>query len=78
MSILQLLTANYAALAQLYPQRDALFSEGNTSIYANLLAIKTSNKSNPKFINLIKAIHSPEVKAAADRIFHSTAVPAWK
>ncbi|MEN9916783.1 MAG: D-methionine transport system substrate-binding protein [Pseudomonadota bacterium] len=75
---LAVINANYAALAQLYPQRDALFSEGKNSIYANLLVVKTTDKNNPKFINLIKAIHSPEVIAAADRIFHGTAVPAWK
>lgn len=74
---LAVINANYAALAQLYPQRDALFSEGKNSIYANLLVVKTRNKNDPKFINLIKAIHSPEVIAAADRIFHGTAVPAW-
>ncbi len=75
---LAVINANYAALAQLYPQQDAIFSEGKNSIYANLLVVKSADKNNPKFINLIKAIHSPEVVAAADRIFHGTAVPAWK
>lgn len=75
---LAVINANYAALAQLYPQRDALFSEGKTSIYANLLVVRSNDKNNPKFINLIKAIHSTEVVAAADRIFHGTAIPAWK
>lgn len=75
---LAVINANYAALAQLYPQQDAIVSEGRNSIYANLLVVKSTDKNNPKFINLIKAIHSPEVVAAADRIFHGTAVPAWK
>lgn len=74
---LAVINANYAALAQLCPQRDALFSEGKNSMYANLLVVKASDKNNPKFINLIKAIHSPEVVAAANHLFHGTAIPAW-
>ncbi|HEY2566146.1 MAG TPA: MetQ/NlpA family ABC transporter substrate-binding protein [Candidatus Aquirickettsiella sp.] len=75
---LAVINANYAALAHLYPQQNALFSESKTSPYANLLVVKLSDKNNPKFINLIKAIHSPEVLAAAARLFHDTAIPAWK
>lgn len=75
---LAVINANYAALAHLYPQQNALFSEGRHSTYANLLVIKASAKNNPKFINLIKAIHSPEVLAAADKLFHGSAIPAWK
>lgn len=74
---LAVINANYAALAHLYPQ-NALFSEGRNSIYANLLVVNASDKNNPKFINLIKAIHSPEVLAAADKLFHGSAIPAWK
>ncbi len=75
---LAVINANYAALVHLYPQQDAIFSEGKNSIYANLLVVKSADKNNPKFINLIKAIHSLEVVAAADKIFHGTAVSAWK
>jgi D-methionine transport system substrate-binding protein len=75
---LAVINANYAALAHLYPQQNALFSEGSHSIYANLLVVKVIDKNNPKFINLIKAIHSPEVLAAANRLFHGSAIPAWK
>jgi D-methionine transport system substrate-binding protein len=75
---LAVINANYAALAHLYPQQNALFSESKTSPYANLLVVKLSDKNNSKYINLIKAIHSPEVLAAAARLFHGTAIPAWK
>ena len=61
-----------------YPQQNALFSENRNSIYANLLVVKANNKNNPKFIYLIKAIHSSEVMAAANRLFHGAAIPAWK
>ncbi|MFZ0219554.1 MAG: MetQ/NlpA family ABC transporter substrate-binding protein [Candidatus Aquirickettsiella sp.] len=75
---LAVINANYAALAHFYPQQNALFSEGKNSIYANLLVVKAEDKNNPKFINLIKAIHSSEVLAAAHKLFRSTAIPAWK
>lgn len=75
---LGVINANYAALVRLYPQQNALFSENKTSPYANLLVVKLNDKNNPKFINLIKAMHSPEVLAAAEKLFHGTAVPAWK
>ncbi len=71
------INANYAAFAHLYLQQ-ALFSESRKSIYANLLVVKVVDENNPKFINLIKAIHSPEVLAAANRLFHGSAIPAWK
>lgn len=75
---LAVINANYAALAHLYPQQNALFSEDRNSLYANLLVVKASDKNNPKFIHLIKAIHSTEVLAAADKLFHGSAIPAWK
>ena len=74
---LAVINANYAALAHLYPQQNGLFSESKNSMYANLLVVKASDKNNPKFIYLIKAIHSPEVLAAADKLFHGSAIPAW-
>lgn len=75
---LAVINANYAALAHLYPQQNALFSENRNSIYANLLVVKANDKNNPKFIYLIKAIHSSEVIATANRLFHGAAIPAWK
>lgn len=74
---LAVINANYATLAHLYI-KDSLFSEDRNSIYVNLLVVKAIDKNNPKFIKLIKAIHSPEVVAAAKQLFHDTAIPGWK
>lgn len=74
---LAVINANYAALANLYAQ-NSLFHEDRNAVYANLLVVKVIDKNNPKFINLIKAIHSPEMLAAAKQLFHNTAIPAWK
>ena len=72
------INTNYAILANLYPQQNALFAEGKNSAYANLLVIKASDKSNPKLKSLIKALHSAEVLSTAQSLFHGQAIPAWK
>ncbi len=72
------INTNYAVLANLYPQQNALFAEDKNSIYANLLVIKVKDKNNPKFKKLIKVLHSPEVLRAAQTLFHGQAIPAWK
>ncbi len=72
------INTNYAVLANLYPQRDALYSENKNSAYTNLLVVREDDKNNPKFNALIQALHSPEVLAAAQTLFHSQAIPAWK
>lgn len=72
------INTNYAVLANLYPQQNALFAEDKNSSYANLLVVNVKDKNNPKFKQLIKALHSPEVLAAAQTLFHGQAIPAWK
>ncbi|WP_281421184.1 MetQ/NlpA family ABC transporter substrate-binding protein [Rickettsiella endosymbiont of Dermanyssus gallinae] len=71
------INSNYAALANLYPQQDALFSENKDSEYANLLVVKEKDKDDPKLQALVKALQSPEVVAAAQKLFHNEAIPAW-
>ena len=72
------INTNYAVLAKLYPQQDALYSENKNSVYANLLVVREKDKNNPKFNALVNALHSPEVLAAAQTLFHGQAIPAWK
>jgi D-methionine transport system substrate-binding protein len=72
------INTNYAVLANLYPQRDALFSENKHSVYANLLVVREKERTDPKFNALIKALHSPKVQMAAQNLFHGQAIPAWK
>lgn len=72
------INTNYAVLANLYPQQDALFSENKNSEYANLLVVKEKDKDDPTLQALVKALQSPEVLAAAKKLFHGQAIPAWK
>ena len=72
------INTNYAILANLYPQKNALFAEDKNSVYANLLVVKTQDKNNLKLKELINALHSPKVLAAAQTLFHGQAIPTWK
>lgn len=75
---LAVINSNYAVLGNLYTQQNALFFEDKNSLYTNLLVVRAMDKDNPKFIDLIKALHSTEVLAAAQKLFHGEAIPAWK
>jgi D-methionine transport system substrate-binding protein len=72
------INTNYAVLAKLYPQQDALYAENKNSVYANLLVVREKDKNDPKFKALINALHSSEVLTAAQTLFHGQAIPAWK
>lgn len=71
------INTNYAVPAGLYPSRDALFSEGADSPYANLVVVRTEEANSPKLHELVDALHSPEVLAAAKQLFKGQAIPAW-
>lgn len=73
-----LINTNYAIPAGLSPARDSIFKEGSDSLYANLVVIKADNKDDPRIQQLVEALNSPEVLAAAEKIFHGEAIPAWK
>lgn len=72
------INSNYAVLANLNPQHNAIFSETKNAPYANLLVVKQRDKNNPHLLALAKALQSPEVVAAAQQLFHHQAIPAWK
>jgi D-methionine transport system substrate-binding protein len=75
---LAVINTNYALLANLYSQQNALFSEDKNSSYANLLVVNAKDQNKLKFIQLIKALHSKEVLAAAEKLFHGEAIATWK
>lgn len=71
------INTNYAVPAGLYPNRDALFSEGKDSPYANLLVVRADETTDPNLLHLVAALHSPQVLEAAQKLFNGQAVPAW-
>lgn len=72
------INTNYAVPAGLYPSRDALYSEPANSPYANLVVVRMGTQNEPKFDELMNALHSPAVLAAANKLFEGQAIPAWK
>jgi D-methionine transport system substrate-binding protein len=72
------INTNYAAPAGLMPE-NALLMEGKDSLYANLLVVKIKNKDDPRFKQLLEALHSKAVQEKADELFgKGNAIPAWK
>lgn len=71
------INTNFALPAGLSPQKDALFAEDSSSMYANLIVVRKQDANNLKNANLVAAYHSPEVVAAANKIFGGGAIPAW-
>lgn len=71
------INTNYAIVAGLVPNRDALAIEDPNSPYANLLVVRTKDKDDPVFQRLIKAYKSAEVKQYVLDHFQGSAQPAW-
>lgn len=71
------INTNYAVIAGLYPSKDALFEEGSDSPYANIIVVKTQAKDDPRFKNLVDALHSQKVIDKAQELFKGQAIKAW-
>lgn len=71
------INTNYAMTAGLVPTKDAIALEDANSPYANILAVQTKSKDNPAVAKLIKAYHSPEVKAFLADHFKGSVVAGW-
>ena len=57
------INTNFAGEAGLIPSKDAIIMEGKDSPYANIIAVRESEKDSPAIKALAKAANSPEVKA---------------
>jgi D-methionine transport system substrate-binding protein len=71
------INTGFALTAHLLPHRDGLVMEGPESLYANIIAIRGEDKHSPKLQKLLEAFQSPEVIAAAEKLFQGQAIPAW-
>ncbi|CAM4412862.1 MAG: D-methionine-binding lipoprotein MetQ [Legionellaceae bacterium] len=75
---LAIINTNYALPVGLIPSKDSLIKEDIDSLYANVIAVREVDKMKPKLKALVDALHSEQVKQAAERLFHGQAIPAWK
>jgi D-methionine transport system substrate-binding protein len=65
---LAIINGNYALDAGLNPTKDSLLIEsGVDNPYANFLAVRAEDKTNPAIVTLDGLLHSPEVKAFIDK-----------
>tara|TARA_R110000868_G_scaffold8205_3_gene42643 strand:+ start:234122 stop:235606 length:1485 start_codon:yes stop_codon:yes gene_type:complete len=71
------ITNTYATSAGL-KLKDAILAESTDSPYANVLAVQTKNKNNPKLKELVKALQSNASIKEAQQLFGDGAVAAWK
>lgn len=74
---LALINTNYALEAKLNPVKDALFIEGETSPYANILVSRADNQNSPALKKLSKALTSQDVKKFLLDKYKGAVVPAF-
>lgn len=72
------INTNYALPAGLSPKKNALFAEGDDSLYANVVVVRDDEKGEKKFKELVAALHSKAVLKKAKQLFGDGAIPAWK
>ncbi|MFF2064815.1 MetQ/NlpA family ABC transporter substrate-binding protein [Streptomyces sp. NPDC058200] len=72
------INGNYAIEANLKPAQDALALEkADGNPYANFLAVKKGNESDPRVLKLAKLLNSPEVKEYIEDTYDGSIVPAF-
>ncbi len=71
------INTNFAMQANLMPNRDAIFAEDASSLYANVVVVNTHSKDRPEFQKLMQALHSEAVQSKAKELFKGQAIQAW-
>jgi D-methionine transport system substrate-binding protein len=71
------INTNYALSAGLQPAKDAIAREDVHSPYANLIAVRTQDKSKPWVKKLVAAYQSPEVRQFINSEFKGAVVPSF-
>ncbi len=74
---LAVINTNYVIPAGLSPTKDAIFLEDKDSPYANIIVIRQDEANDPRMKQVVAAIQSEEVAAAAKKIFNDQAIMAW-
>ncbi|MFV3130500.1 MetQ/NlpA family ABC transporter substrate-binding protein [Niveispirillum sp. KHB5.9] len=71
------INGNYALEAGLDPIKDAIAREPANGPYANIIAIKATDKDKPWVKKLVAIYQSAPVKAFIETTFKGAVVPAW-
>ncbi|RUR12684.1 MetQ/NlpA family ABC transporter substrate-binding protein [Legionella sp. km772] len=71
------INTTFALPAGLSPSKNALFTEGKDSPYANVIVIKRDTNKRPQLELFVKSLNSEQVKKKAKELFGDSAIPAW-
>lgn len=71
------INGNYALEAELNPVKDGLLIEGGDSPYANLVAVRAGEEKQDKFVKLLEALQSDEVRKYIEDNYDGGVVPAF-
>ncbi len=71
------INGNYALEAGLDPVKDAIAREPANGPYANIIAVKASDKDKPWVGKLVAIYNSAPVKAYIETTYKGAVVPAW-
>lgn len=71
------INTTFALPAGLSPSRNALFTEGKNSPYANIIVTKRHSDKKEQLTLFVKALNSEQVKKKAKQLFGDAAIPAW-
>ncbi|CCG85792.1 lipoprotein NlpA [Erwinia piriflorinigrans] len=72
-----IINTTYIQQTGLNPLRDSVFIEDKQSPYVNIIVTRADNKDAANVRDFIHAYQSPEVAAAAEKIFNGGAVVGW-
>ena len=74
---LAVINTTFALEAKLDPNKDALFLEGDKSLFINLLAARPDNRNSAAMLKLVQALRSPEAKQFILTRFKGSLLPVF-
>lgn len=74
---LAVINTTFALEAKLDPNKDALFLEGDKSLFINLLAARPDNRNSAAMVKLVQALRSPEAKQFILTRFKGSLLPVF-
>ena len=74
---LAVINTTFALEAKLNPAKDALFLEGNKSLFVNLLAARADNKDSPAMQKLSAALRSVDTRQYINERFKGSLAPVF-
>ncbi|WP_129724091.1 MetQ/NlpA family ABC transporter substrate-binding protein [Xylanivirga thermophila] len=71
------INGNFALQAGLIPTKDAVILEEKDSPYANIIAVRTEEKDEEKFVKLMEALRSEKIKKYIEENYNEGVIPAF-